>query len=55
MTWLLTLTAECTTHEVQLAREMARRLAEEKGFLDVDRVRPRPDPQDTGLVKGNKS
>jgi hypothetical protein len=41
--------------EQKLARELARSLAEEKGLLEVDRSVPRPDPQDTGLLKGSKT
>jgi hypothetical protein len=36
----------------QAARETAKRLAIERGLGDIDRVRPRADPQDTGLIKG---
>jgi hypothetical protein len=39
---------------LQLARELACRLAAEKGTLDVDKRGPRPDRQETGLVKGIK-
>lgn len=44
-------TTICT---MQMARELARRLAEEKGLLEIDRAAPRADPQDTGLLKGKK-
>ena len=37
---------------MQMARELARQLAEEKGLVEIDRAAPRPDPQDTGLVRG---
>jgi hypothetical protein len=37
---------------MQLARELGQRLAAENGLREVDRVAPRPDPQDTGLVVG---
>jgi Ca-activated chloride channel family protein len=40
---------------LQAAREAAKRLAVEKGIADIDRARPIPDPQDTGLIKGIKA
>ncbi|KAF6265304.1 hypothetical protein COO60DRAFT_1479802 [Scenedesmus sp. NREL 46B-D3] len=41
--------------EIQAAREAAKRLAVAKGIADIDRSRPIPDPQDTGLIKGIKA
>lgn len=38
--------------EQHAARELARRLAAEKGLVEIDRASPIPDPQDTGLIKG---
>eukprot|EP00879_Flechtneria_rotunda_P005372 GHRR01005661.1.p1 GENE.GHRR01005661.1~~GHRR01005661.1.p1 ORF type:complete len:113 (+),score=41.05 GHRR01005661.1:107-445(+) len=41
--------------EVLAQREAAKRFAIEKGIQDMDRARPIPDPQDTGLIKGVKA
>ena len=43
--------------EQEQAREMARRLAIERGYqnTDVDRRKPVADPQDTGLLRGTKA
>jgi hypothetical protein len=38
--------------EQRLARDLARQWAADRGLQEVDRAAPRPDPQDTGLVKG---
>lgn len=40
----------CATAQVE--RERAKQRAVELGLEEVDRVRPMPDPQDTGLIKG---
>ena len=40
--------------EQQLARELAKSWAEENGLVEIDRAKPKPDPQDTGLTKGTK-
>jgi hypothetical protein len=45
----------CCAVLLQAAREAAKRLAVEKGIADIDRARPIPDPQDTGLIKGIKA
>jgi hypothetical protein len=39
--------------ERRLAHEQAKQRAFERGLVDIDRVRPRPDPQDTGVIKGH--
>lgn len=39
--------------ERRLAHEQAKQRAFEKGIADIDRVRPRPDPQDTGVIRGH--
>lgn len=36
----------------QVERERAKQRAAELGLEEIDRVRPMPDPQDTGLIKG---
>lgn len=40
---------------LQMADELRRKLAEEKGLMEKTSIRPRPDPQDTGLVIGDGS
>eukprot|EP00884_Botryococcus_braunii_P012138 jgi/Botrbrau1/20925/Bobra.0135s0056.1 len=37
----------------RIARDRARKHAEERGLLDIDRARPVPDPQTTGLLHGS--
>lgn len=37
---------------LQIARELSKQRAVELGLEEIDRVRPIPDPQDTGLLKG---
>lgn len=36
----------------QIQRERSKQRAVELGLEEIDRVRPIPDPQDTGLIKG---
>jgi len=40
---------------LQMADELRRKLAEENGLMEKTSIRPRPDPQDTGLVIGDGS
>jgi len=37
---------------LQIERERAKKRAVELGLEEIDRVKPIPDPQDTGLIKG---
>lgn len=39
---------------LQISRELAKQRAIEQGLLELERVKPLPDPQDTGLIVGNK-
>lgn len=39
--------------ERRVAHEQAKQRALEKGLAEIDRVRPRPDPQDTGVIRGH--
>ena len=39
---------------LQAARERARQHTADKGLQEVDRVRPTPDPQETGLMRGHR-
>lgn len=38
--------------KTQIERERAKKRAVELGLQEIDRVKPMPDPQDTGLIKG---
>jgi hypothetical protein len=37
---------------MQIERERAKKRAVELGLEEIDRVKPLPDPQDTGLIRG---
>lgn len=52
--FLFWLPEQARREERRAAHEQARQRAFERGLADVDRVRPRPDPQDTGVIRGHQ-
>ena len=48
------LQAQLTGLDTQAARERSIQIAKERGWEEIERRRPLPDPQDTGLMHGSK-
>jgi hypothetical protein len=51
--FLFWLPEQARREERRTAHEQARQRAFERGIADIDRVRPRADPQDTGVIRGH--